>query len=72
VLVQGELLVEGSPEVVRRDPRVIEAYLGKPPDEVEAEVQAMVEEAQHHKADDSAPTTTMPVVTDSKPEGEQA
>ena len=35
VLVQGELLVEGSPEVVRGDPRVIEAYLGKPPEEVE-------------------------------------
>jgi branched-chain amino acid transport system ATP-binding protein len=41
VLVQGELLVEGSPEVVRRDPRVIEAYLGKPPDEIEAEIQAI-------------------------------
>jgi len=60
VLVQGELLVEGSPEVVRRDPRVIEAYLGKPPDEVEAEVAAMVEETQQRAAD-----TT-------KPEGEQA
>jgi branched-chain amino acid transport system ATP-binding protein len=71
VLVQGELLVEGSPEVVRRDPRVIEAYLGKPPDEVEAEVQAMVQETQHHRADPEA-TTVMPVVTDPKPEGEQA
>jgi branched-chain amino acid transport system ATP-binding protein len=40
VLVQGELLVEGSPEVVRADPRVIEAYLGKPPDEIEAELHA--------------------------------
>nr|WP_042186915.1 ABC transporter ATP-binding protein [Kibdelosporangium sp. MJ126-NF4]CEL17672.1 Branched-chain amino acid transport ATP-binding protein LivG (TC 3.A.1.4.1) [Kibdelosporangium sp. MJ126-NF4]CTQ91101.1 Branched-chain amino acid transport ATP-binding protein LivG (TC 3.A.1.4.1) [Kibdelosporangium sp. MJ126-NF4] len=39
VLVQGELLVEGPPEVVRTDPRVIEAYLGKPPEEVQAEVQ---------------------------------
>ncbi|WNV89560.1 ABC transporter ATP-binding protein [Umezawaea sp. Da 62-37] len=71
VLVQGQLLVEGSPEVVRRDPRVIEAYLGKPPDEVEAEVQAIVEETRHH-GDDSAPTTALPVVTDPKPEGEQA
>jgi branched-chain amino acid transport system ATP-binding protein len=43
VLVQGQLLVEGSPEVVRRDPRVIEAYLGKPPDEVEAEVRHAAE-----------------------------
>ena len=38
VLVQGEVLVEGSPETVRDDPRVIEAYLGKPREEVEAEV----------------------------------
>ena len=44
VLVQGELLVEGSPEVVRGDPRVIEAYLGKPPEEVQAEVRAYAEE----------------------------
>jgi branched-chain amino acid transport system ATP-binding protein len=41
VLVQGELLVEGTPEVVREDPRVIEAYLGKPPEEVEAEVRGL-------------------------------
>ena len=38
VLVQGELLVEGTPETVRDDPRVVEAYLGKPPEEVEPEV----------------------------------
>jgi branched-chain amino acid transport system ATP-binding protein len=38
VLVQGEVLVEGSPEAVRDDPRVIEAYLGKPREEVEAEI----------------------------------
>jgi branched-chain amino acid transport system ATP-binding protein len=38
VLVQGEVLVEGSPETVREDPRVIEAYLGKPREEVEADV----------------------------------
>jgi branched-chain amino acid transport system ATP-binding protein len=44
VLVQGELLVEGSPEVVRDDPRVIEAYLGKPREEVEAEVRAAAAE----------------------------
>ena len=41
VLVQGELLVEGSPEVVRADPRVVEAYLGKPPEEVEHEIEAV-------------------------------
>ncbi|MGE0299198.1 MAG: ABC transporter ATP-binding protein, partial [Pseudonocardia sp.] len=40
VLVQGELLVEGSPDEVRGDPRVVEAYLGAPPDEVEAQLHA--------------------------------
>ena len=46
VLVQGELLVEGTPDVVRGDPRVVEAYLGKPPEEVEAELQAVQEGEQ--------------------------
>ncbi|MCW0215964.1 MAG: ABC transporter ATP-binding protein [Pseudonocardia sp.] len=40
VLVQGELLVEGSPDEVRGDPRVVEAYLGAPPEEVEAQIHA--------------------------------
>ncbi|WP_235926302.1 ABC transporter ATP-binding protein [Actinokineospora pegani] len=44
VLVQGELLVEGTPEVVRADPRVIEAYLGKPPEEIEADARTAAEE----------------------------
>ncbi|OLF15052.1 ABC transporter ATP-binding protein [Actinophytocola xanthii] len=52
VLVQGEVLVEGSPDVVREDPRVIEAYLGKPREEVEAEV---AEAAAHHGADHQGP-----------------
>ena len=43
VLVQGELLIEGTPDEVRGDPRVVEAYLGKPPEEVEAELQAVQE-----------------------------
>jgi hypothetical protein len=30
--------VEGSPETVRDDPRVIEAYLGKPREEVVASI----------------------------------
>ena len=40
VLVQGELLVEGTPDVVRGDPRVIEAYLGAPPEEIEEQIHA--------------------------------
>lgn len=30
VMEQGRLLTEGAPEIIRRDPRVLEAYLGKP------------------------------------------
>ncbi len=40
VLVQGEVLVEGTPDEVRGDPRVVEAYLGAPPDEIEAQIHA--------------------------------
>ncbi|WP_214405231.1 ABC transporter ATP-binding protein [Pseudonocardia lacus] len=43
VLVQGELLVEGTPDEVRGDPRVVEAYLGAPPDEVEHQIHAAEE-----------------------------
>jgi len=43
VLVQGELLVEGTPDEVRGDPRVVEAYLGAPPDEVDARIHAAEE-----------------------------
>jgi branched-chain amino acid transport system ATP-binding protein len=47
VLVQGEVLVEGPPDTVRDDPRVIEAYLGKPREEVEAEVAEAAASAEH-------------------------
>ena len=40
VLVQGELLVEGTPDEVRGDPRVVEAYLGAPPEDVDAQIHA--------------------------------
>jgi branched-chain amino acid transport system ATP-binding protein len=49
VLVQGEVLVEGSPETVRDDPRVIEAYLGKPREEVDAEVAEAAAAIEHHR-----------------------
>ena len=32
-LVRGETLIEGTPQVVQSDPRVIEAYIGKPDDD---------------------------------------
>ncbi|MGH3880069.1 MAG: ABC transporter ATP-binding protein [Actinophytocola sp.] len=54
VLVQGEVLVEGTPETVRDDPRVIEAYLGKPREEVEAsltEAAAAGQVVEHRRPD---------------------
>ena len=55
VLVQGEKLIEGSPETVQNDERVIAAYLGTPfegePGEAEA---AEVRAAEGTRAQDSA------------------
>ena len=36
-LVRGEVLVEGTPDEVQSDPRVIEAYIGSAADEEEDE-----------------------------------
>jgi branched-chain amino acid transport system ATP-binding protein len=36
-LVQGEALIEGTPEEVQSDPRVIEAYIGSGEDDDEDE-----------------------------------
>ena len=55
VLVQGEVLVAGSPDEVRGDPRVVEAYLGAPPEEVEAQLHAV----------DDAPAAAPPPTTGS-------
>jgi branched-chain amino acid transport system ATP-binding protein len=38
VLVQGQVLVAGSPSQVRGDPRVIEAYLGAPQEDRQAQI----------------------------------
>jgi len=50
VLVQGQLLVEGSPDEVRGDPRVVEAYLGAPPEEVEAQLLEVAGDAPTQEA----------------------
>jgi branched-chain amino acid transport system ATP-binding protein len=77
VLVQGEKLVEGSPELVQADDRVIAAYLGTPfegePGEAEA---AEVREAETRGAEETATGTdaatgTTGTGTDGTPKGER-
>jgi branched-chain amino acid transport system ATP-binding protein len=63
VLVQGELLVEGTPDEVRGDPRVVEAYLGAPPDEVDAQIHAgdhAVDHAVDHAHERTGGSSTRP------------
>jgi branched-chain amino acid transport system ATP-binding protein len=56
VLVQGEVLVEGGPDRVRSDPRVAEAYLGTPPDEVDVHLHAAARtEAAAQRQDEEKP-----------------
>ena len=63
-LVRGETLIEGSPQEVQSDHRVIEAYIGQP-DEDEEE---MVAEA--HAQDEAAPST--PAATDGRMKEDRA
>jgi branched-chain amino acid transport system ATP-binding protein len=46
VLNYGDLIADGDPEIVKRDPTVIEAYLGQDEEILETAVEALMEEVQ--------------------------
>ncbi|MFI6010507.1 ABC transporter ATP-binding protein [Streptomyces sp. NPDC051243] len=58
VLVQGEKLVEGTPEVVQADERVVAAYLGEPFEGDPGEAEAAEVEAAEAAADATSTTST--------------
>ena len=55
-LVRGEVLIEGSPEVVQSDPRVIEAYIGAPEDDDDDEIAPLEMDATFSANDDQEDT----------------